>query len=85
MPPRGSAFAAREKVPGHKIPTENPQIAQPTLLVWGRNDTATPLSDGKKMEQSIPDAGLVVLEGGHYSFLESPAIFENVMRSYFKL
>ena len=60
-------------------------VGAPTLLIWGRNDTATPLSDGKQMEKSIPDAGLVVLEGGHYSFLDSPAIFENVMRSYFKL
>ncbi len=48
-----------------------PKIAVPTLLIWGDLDTATPLSDGKKMEQLIPDAGLVVLEGtGHFSFAE---------------
>lgn len=48
-----------------------PKIKASTLLIWGDQDTATPLSDGKKMESLIPDAGLVVLEGtGHFSFAE---------------
>lgn len=48
-----------------------PGIHAPTLLIWGENDTATPLSDGKLMEKRIPDAGLVVLEGaGHFAFAE---------------
>lgn len=46
------------------------QIKASTLLIWGRNDTATPLSDGQKMEKLIPDAGLAVLEGGHWAFAE---------------
>jgi len=46
-------------------------IQAPTLLVWGRDDTETPLWMGEQMERSIPDAGLVVFEGrGHYAFLE---------------
>ncbi len=45
-------------------------IKASTLLIWGRNDTATPLSDGQKMERLIPDAGLAVLEGGHWAFAE---------------
>ena len=46
-------------------------IRVPTLLIWGENDTATPLSDGQRMEKSIPDAGLVVLKGaGHFAFAE---------------
>ncbi|WP_349409433.1 alpha/beta hydrolase [Pseudalkalibacillus sp. SCS-8] len=48
-----------------------PEIKAPTLLIWGENDTATPVSDAKIMEQAIPNAGLVVLDGvGHYSYLE---------------
>lgn len=48
-----------------------PHIHAPTLLVWGDQDTATPLEDGKLMEELFPDAGLVVLENsGHYAFLE---------------
>lgn len=63
-----------------------PNIKCPTLLVWGVNDTATPLSDGEKMEKLIPDAGLVKLENaGHYSFLEQQFIFNRVMRSFMKI
>ena len=63
-----------------------PNIKCPTLLVWGVNDTATPLSDGEKMEKLIPDAGLVKLENaGHYSFLEQQFIFNRVMCSFLKI
>lgn len=63
-----------------------PNIKCPTLLVWGVNDTATPLSDGEKMEKLIPDAGLVKLENaGHYSFLEQQFTFNRVMCSFMKI
>ncbi|MDR2912036.1 MAG: alpha/beta hydrolase [Alistipes sp.] len=62
-----------------------PLIAAPTLLVWGSADTATPVSDARKMERLIPDAGLVVFEGaGHFSFLERPAQFAAVLDSFLK-
>lgn len=61
-------------------------IRQDTLLIWGDNDTATPLSDGKLMEQLIPEAGLAVLKGaGHFSFLDQPAVFRRIMESYFNM
>lgn len=60
-----------------------PKIAVPTLLIWGTNDTATPLSDGKKMEKAIKDCGLVELEGGsHWAFVEQPAKFISVLLSF---
>jgi hypothetical protein len=60
-----------------------PQIVAPTLLIWGDEDTATPLSDGELMEQLIPDAGLVVFEGaGHYSYLEQRARFATIARHF---
>ena len=63
-----------------------PNIKCPALLVWGVNDTATPLSDGEKMEKLIPDAGLVKLENaGHYSFLDQQFTFNRVMSSFMKL
>ena len=59
------------------------KISKDTLLIWGENDTATPMRDAKIMEEKIPSAGLVTLSGaGHFSFLEQPAIFRNVLRSY---
>ncbi len=58
-------------------------ITAPTLLIWGENDTATPLKDAKKMEKLIPDAGLVSFPGcGHYSFLDNPGQFKAVLKSF---
>jgi pimeloyl-ACP methyl ester carboxylesterase len=33
---------------------------------------------GQRMESSIPDAGLVVLEGGHYVYAERAAEFNRI-------
>ena len=61
-------------------------ISQDTLLIWGDQDTATPIQDARMMDELIPNSGLAVLEGaGHFSFLEKPAIFKNIMRSYFQI
>ncbi len=58
-------------------------IACPTLLIWGENDTATPLSDAKIMEKLIPDAGLCVLKkSGHFSFCEQPALANSIINSF---
>lgn len=60
-----------------------PQIAAPTLLIWGSEDTATPLADAQLMERLIPDAGLVVFEGaGHYSYLDQPGRFATIARHF---
>ena len=62
-----------------------PNISCPTLLIWGDQDTAVPLSDAKKMERLIPDAGLCVLEGcGHFAFLERPGEVQLILNSFLK-
>jgi pimeloyl-ACP methyl ester carboxylesterase len=55
------------------------QIRASTLLIWGDQDDATPLSDGQMMERLIPDSGLVILKGaGHFSYLDQPQRFGRV-------
>ncbi|MBD5307935.1 MAG: alpha/beta hydrolase [Bacteroides sp.] len=62
-----------------------PRISAPTLLIWGENDTATPVRDAKIMDKLIPDTGLVIFENaGHYSFLDCPGRFAAVLRSFLK-
>ena len=62
-----------------------PNIKCPTLLIWGENDTATPLSDAKIIESLISDAGLCVIKGaGHYSFCENPYQAHAILRSFIK-
>ena len=41
------------------------------------------LSDGKKMEELMPDAGLAVIEGaGHYSFLDNLYVYNKILGSF---
>jgi pimeloyl-ACP methyl ester carboxylesterase len=45
----------------------------PALLVWGREDTRTPLGDGERIAAALADARLVTLEGcGHTPMEERP-------------
>lgn len=60
-----------------------PNIKCPSLLIWGENDTATPLSDAKIIESLIPDAGLCVIKGtGHFSFCERPFEANTIINSF---
>ena len=56
-----------------------------TLLIWGDSDTETPLWMGKEMEKRIPDAGLVVFEGGtHFAYLEQLQRFNTIVCQFLK-
>lgn len=56
-----------------------------TLLIWGDKDTATPMYMAKMMNSLIQNSGLVVLNGGHFSYLDDPITFEKVIVSYLKI
>ncbi len=63
-----------------------PNVKAPTLLIWGKNDDATPLSDAQKMEKLMPEAALVAFDNaGHYSFLEQQVLFNRVLSSFMNL
>lgn len=62
-----------------------PKISVPTLLFWGTLDTATPISDAKKMEKLIPDCGLIEYPGAsHFSYLENINNFNAVVNEFLK-
>lgn len=62
-----------------------PRIRQSTLLIWGDADTETPLWMAKEMEKTIPDAGLVILEGGtHFAYLEQIWRFNTIAQQFLK-
>lgn len=75
--------AILSKVVNEDLTAALPHIKAPALLIWGENDTATPIADAHKMERLIPDAGLVSFPGcGHYSFLDNPGQFRAVLSSF---
>lgn len=60
-----------------------PKIKAPTLLIWGEEDTATPMRDAKIMQKLIPNAGLVSFPGaGHFSFVDNPYQSTAVVRRF---
>lgn len=62
-----------------------PRINCPTLLVWGRNDTETPVRDGYTMKELIPNARLEVFDGaGHFAFLNRPEEFDRLLEEFLK-
>lgn len=56
-----------------------------TLLIWGNKDDATPLYMGEEMKDKIKDSKLIVLEGGHYSYLDDSTRFRKEIIDFFKI
>ncbi len=61
-----------------------PRIQAPTLLVWGNDDTETPLELGKIMEKEMPNAGLAVIEGDHFAYLAQWQRFVRILEVFYK-
>jgi pimeloyl-ACP methyl ester carboxylesterase len=60
-----------------------PQIAVPTLLIWGELDERSPVSIAHELEDAIPDAELVVIPGaGHLSSLQKPDVVNQALREF---
>lgn len=61
------------------------KIKAPTLLLWGQKDSTTPISDAVKMKKTIPDSGLIALEGaGHYSYLDKHYEIKKIILYFLK-
>ena len=58
------------------------EIKCPVFIYWGEKDKDTPLWMAKKLKKIIKDSGLyVVKNGGHFSFIDDPAIIE-IIKSF---
>ncbi|MBR3844335.1 MAG: alpha/beta hydrolase, partial [Clostridia bacterium] len=63
-----------------------PFITASTLLIYGENDTATPVVHAKIMEREIPDAGLCVIpDAGHWAFVEKPGHVAAIVESFLQI
>jgi pimeloyl-ACP methyl ester carboxylesterase len=62
-----------------------PQIPHDILLLWGADDSSTPLYQGERLERGLKNAALVKIErAGHYAFLDQPAQFNAIAEAFFK-
>ena len=60
------------------------KIKCPTLIIWGTNDMAVPITDAYELEKLIPDAGVVEYPGSHYTYLEYLDPITNVLKKFLK-
>lgn len=59
------------------------QIKQPTLLVWGNNDTITPPFVGKEFNKLIPNSELHFIDKcGHAPMMEVPEEFNKILHKF---
>jgi len=60
-----------------------PDIACPTLVVWGARDRLVPVRDADVFEELIPDARKVVFEDtGHVAMFERPERFNRLLLDF---
>ncbi|MDO8676784.1 MAG: alpha/beta hydrolase [Candidatus Azambacteria bacterium] len=58
-------------------------IKKPVLVIWGENDTVTPLAEGELIARTIPGAKLAVIKNsGHFVFLEKPEEFIKLIKEF---
>jgi pimeloyl-ACP methyl ester carboxylesterase len=59
------------------------QIKQPTLLLWGNNDTITPPFVGREFQRLIPNSELHFIDKcGHAPMMEVPEEFNRVLHKF---
>ncbi len=59
------------------------KITNKTLLIYGRNDTATPPDEeGEVFKNIISDSRLEIMDGGHFCFTEHPDIFNKLIYEF---
>jgi len=61
------------------LPSDDPEayrtLQVPTTLIWGKDDTITPLAQGERLHSLLPRSRLVLLPGGHVPMVEEPQLF----------
>jgi pimeloyl-ACP methyl ester carboxylesterase len=55
-------------------------LRMPSLVLWGEDDTVTPLAGGQALARLLPDAEFVTLpRTGHIPAIESPELFREAL------
>ena len=60
-----------------------PGIRSPTLILWGEDDSRSPIAIAEQLRDAIPGADLrVIARAGHVSNMEQPAAFNAEVRRF---
>jgi len=56
-----------------------PQITAPVTIVNGRHDRVVPVANAEFLDEPLPNSRVVLIEGGHFIWEESPAEYAAVI------
>jgi pimeloyl-ACP methyl ester carboxylesterase len=74
---------ALDALTSYPIRDRLPEIACPTLIVWGTKDWLVPVRDADEFARLIPNARKVVWpKTGHMAMLERPAAFNRLLAAF---
>ncbi|MEG1500290.1 MAG: alpha/beta hydrolase, partial [Clostridia bacterium] len=60
-------------------------ITQQTLLVFGENDSETPIYMAKKFKRLIKNSEIIIFKNcAHFAYLENPQLFLKIAKSFLK-
>lgn len=69
----------------HNLGEELTNVKQPTLLIWGNNDTITPPFVGREFNRLIPNSELHFIDKcGHAPMMEQPEEFNVILDKFLK-
>jgi pimeloyl-ACP methyl ester carboxylesterase len=60
-----------------------PRVTAPALVVWGREDRAAPVAQGRRLVRELPHARFEVFECGHVPHEECPGALVDVLGAFF--
>jgi 3-oxoadipate enol-lactonase len=78
-----AAMGARRQLEaraGHDVWADLPNITAPTLVIAGRYDGQAPPENSERMAARIPDARLVLCEGGHLFMVQDPTAWPTMVQ-----
>ena len=68
---------------GYDVRDRLPEVACPTLIVWGERDRLITVRDADVFEELIPDSRKVIFEDtGHVAMLERPEEFNELLEKF---
>ncbi|MDD5099258.1 MAG: alpha/beta hydrolase, partial [Candidatus Colwellbacteria bacterium] len=70
------------KIISEDLSEQAKKIPAPTLLIWGREDSETPLSDGQKLSHLLLQSKLLVFDGGHFIHQEKSKEVIQVIKEF---
>ncbi|WP_332646680.1 alpha/beta fold hydrolase [Lysinibacillus sp. 54212] len=78
-------YTFKHFMPHYDVRSELPALQVPTLIVSGRHDWITPVTQGEAMHKLIPNNEFIVFEkSGHMPFIEEQALFFEKLVAFVK-